>query len=169
MKKVLKLLFGNLHSFQFHIHFFTDLISSRLEGKIVNGSVVEDGNTFSLVVSVKYKPRHTCGGYLIAGSHVLTAGHCVADIYYKNRPNYIGDIYNECFLYEVNRFVNRFTVYVGSINRETGGKLYQVIHMEFHPDLHPLSQGYPHDIALLTVSWHKENIFIWDSLIDDKT
>ena len=119
---------------------FIGLIFSELEDKIVNGNLVQNAKQFPLVVSVRLKEKHSCGGYLIAGSHVLTAGHCIAKNYFQKNAK------------DINDMVSMYSVYVGSINRKSGGNLYSIINMEFHHKLTPWTQGYPYDIALLTVS-----------------
>uniref|UniRef100_A0A6M2E3L2 Putative trypsin-like serine protease n=1 Tax=Xenopsylla cheopis TaxID=163159 RepID=A0A6M2E3L2_XENCH len=104
-------------------------ISAKIDHRIVGGEDV-DISTCGWQVSFQENDMHFCGGSIIDKEWILTAAHCVQR--HSNPPQ-------------------NLTVRVGSSLHNTGGRTYNVMHIEKHPRYNERA-SYDFDIALLKIS-----------------
>ncbi|XP_058256159.1 granzyme K-like [Hemibagrus wyckioides] len=107
---------------------FTILTFHGTHGEdIINGQKAKE-NSFQFMASVQYKHVHTCGGFLINPSYVLTAAHC----YFSTNSQYLSVVLGS---HNIDSEMNNLRRY-----------LVQIVY------IHPSYDGYPvagSDIMLL--------------------
>ncbi|XP_057659339.1 trypsin-3-like [Diorhabda carinulata] len=99
---------------------------NQYEGKIVGGAIT-DTTIYPYQLSLQYLGIHVCGASLIGRKWVLTAAHCVYDI-----------------------FTNFLSIRAGAVAKQRGGEVIDVVKKYIHPLFNNDTLDY--DIALLELN-----------------
>ena len=91
---------------------------------------------FKSLVSVRVSKKFRCAGCIIDELKVLTAAHCIDNLFKE-----YGDA-----------GISIITVNIGSLNRRIGGTTNLVRNVYIHPDYKAKSVGSPYDFAVMIVS-----------------
>lgn len=104
--------------------------SKKVDGKIINGSVVPDVNTYPWYAQVISTGQ--CGGSYIGDNCILTAAHC-----FYNRGEFINNPQD-------------WKIIMGSLENRSGGIQYSVISIHINPTYN--SENQDGDLAILKLS-----------------
>lgn len=112
--------------------FETETRGSRV--KRIAGGEDSDSKEFPFQVSLRYSDAvHICGGALISERHVLSAAHCVCELFEEPYDD--------------------LTVVTGTRNVKRGGQVQRVKSVHCHPDyVFGAENSWTHDLVVLTVS-----------------
>ncbi|KAL2743597.1 chymotrypsin-2-like isoform X1 [Vespula maculifrons] len=112
--------------------FETETRGSRV--KRIAGGEDSDSKEFPFQVSLRYSDAvHICGGALISERHVLSAAHCVCELFEEPYDD--------------------LSVVTGTRNVKRGGQVQRVKNVHCHPDyVFGAENSWTHDLVVLTLS-----------------